>query len=116
MSTKTSITSFFFPELVICISCIWSFLRTCQTVVENRSIHRNREEKHRVGSNLRKNEERDQQDVHQSFINSGKDTISIRNLKHKYQGIPMIKAVSSFWFSIFMFLVTLNLQLRVLSK
>ena len=107
-------TFFFSLELVIWLSLIWSCLRTCWVLVENKSIHRNRAEKTAAERNLTKKQERENKKqtkdagCWQNVIHFGKDQVAMLWLKFKYLVIPLIKALPSIIFRVLCFWLLLS--------
>ena len=104
----------FAPELVIWLSLIWSCLRTCWVLVENKSIHRNRAEKNAAERNLTKKQERENKEqtgeggCWRNVVHFGKDQVAILWLKFKYLVIPLVKALPSIIFRVLCFWLLLS--------
>ena len=95
---------------MIWASLIWSLLRVCLTLIENKSTHRNRAEKDEAERNLRKKLQRNNPnqgycDTITNFLTDAGATVLF---KLKYLGIPMIKVLPSVIFRLLCFWLILS--------
>ena len=101
----------FLLEFVIWFSFIWSLIRTFLTLIEDKSIHRNRAEQITVQNLLRKegeNKEQEEENCCQTACKYIKDKCLILVLKLRYLGIPLIKAMPTVLFRMLCFWLLLS--------
>ena len=95
---------------MIWVSFIWSFIRTCWTLIENKSIHRNRSERNSAERSLANERKREYEDPDacENCVNRLKDFCLLQVLKIKYLGIPLIKALPTVIFRLLCFWIILS--------
>ena len=89
---------------------MWSLIRIWSTLLENKSIHRNRENRIAAERELRIQRERRDQDqgCYETITNFFKDSAATIKLKVQYIVIPMIKVLPSVIFRLLTFWLILS--------